>query len=124
MGYYSEVGLCLHKDNLKLFDSKLSSHYASELQSVGALLECAEHITDTTTDAELWHWKTVKWYSDDQEIGFMETLMSDMDMEKFLFIRIGEDSDDNEVIGCWWDNPFGLCLERNINFERPAYGNR
>jgi hypothetical protein len=40
--------------------------------------------------------------------------------ENYYFIRIGEENDDTEVRGCFWDNPFGFELSRGMTLSAPA----
>ena len=121
MGYYSDASLCIRKDAIARFSAKLAICNLDQLKYVGGLLESSDHMTDPVSGDELWHWKDVKWY-DNEGISFMESLMSRLDPRDYLFLRTGEDSDDNEIRGSYWDNPFELCLERRICFERPSNG--
>lgn len=121
MGYRSDVCLCLKNRLLPRFDDLLSSDEAAK--SVDGLLGDAEHISDDETGAGLWLWQDVKWYADNEDVATIEHLLNCVDEADFLFIRIGDDSDDTEVQGCYWDNPFGLYLSRQICFERPQNGN-
>ena len=41
-------------------------------------------------------------------------LMNELEDEDYRFIRIGEEYDDTEVHGGFWENPFGLELNRSI----------
>ena len=59
----------------------------------------------------------VKWYEDFSDVSFIENLLAELDWKDFLFIRIGEDYDDTEVRGDFWDNPFELGLTRKISME-------
>lgn len=40
--------------------------------------------------------------------------MDEAEEEEFYFVRTGEDYEDNEIRGLWWDNPFGITLCREI----------
>lgn len=119
MGYYSEACLCIKKDKLDQYNARLSLHKTSQLKELRSLLESAEHIVHPQTGDELWHWKTIKWYADYEDITFLENLMAHMDCDDYRFIGIGEDADDSEVRGCYWDNPFEMSFERNIVYKRP-----
>lgn len=123
MGYRSDVCLCLKQKLVPRFDDLLSTD-ASDKSCVADLLGDAECITDTETGASLWLWQDIKWYADYEDVSAMEHLLNLADDPDYLFIRIGDDSDDTEVQGCYWDNPFGLYLARQICFERPEDGNR
>ena len=65
---------------------------------------------DADTGAEAYLWECVKWYEDFSDVSFIENLLAELDWKDFLFIRIGEDYDDTEVRGDFWDNPFELGL--------------
>lgn len=124
MGYRSDVCLCLKKDVLKGYSTRYATDRAREIKTIGELLEESSHYTDPATGDDLWLWENIKWYPDYQDISSMEFMLAELDRDEYLFIRIGEDSEDNEVSGTYWDNPFDLYLERNIHFERPQNGNR
>lgn len=70
---------------------------------------------DADTGAEAYLWECVKWYDDFKEVSFLEELMQELNEQDYLFIRTGEDYDDTEVQGYFWDNPFDLKLSRAIN---------
>ena len=74
-----------------------------------------KHYEDTDTGAEASLWSYVKWYDDFKEVGFWEELMQELNEQDYLFSRIGEDYDDTEVQGYFWDNPFCVKLSRSIN---------
>lgn len=123
MGYLSDVCICIKKDSVSKLSEKLTIGKPGELKQVGALIESADHMTDPVSGDELWHWTDVKWCQTNEDVSFMASIMAELDLRDYLFLRIGEDTDDNEVQGFYWNNPFALCLERRICFERPSYGN-
>lgn len=123
MGYRSDVCLCLKKNALAILEDGLSLGNISQMRSVSALLADSETITDPDKGDKLWFWSDIKWYPDYEDVAYIESSLSAMNKTDYLFIRIGEDSDDSEVQGCYWDNSFGLYLERRISFERPDNGN-
>lgn len=43
--------------------------------------------------------------------------MRKLEDEDFRFLRVGEDHDDTEVRGCFWENPFDMELLRGISFS-------
>lgn len=124
MGYHSDVCLCLSKNGWDSFAEKFNSSDRAIAETVNDLISNpTKHHSDRNSAAQLWFWEDIKWYPDYADISFMESLMSDLNGDDYLYIRIGEDSDDNEVSGSFWDNPFGLYLSRQICFERPENGN-
>ena len=46
--------------------------------------------------------------------------MVDLDDEDYRFIRIGEEYDDNESRGAFWENPFGMSLRSDIFMMKPS----
>lgn len=118
MGYRSEVALCLNengKNALKVMLKKANKKTQKIVRKF--LAQSDKHLVDSESSCELWFWDWIKWYPDYPEIKFMENLLMEMNMENFLFMRIGEDSDDSEIQGVYWDNPFGMYLSRSIEFS-------
>ena len=119
MGYYSNVGLVLKKDANAILKAKL------------LLLDCSGrnkyvpnfllHNPDITTAKNgdvLYYWRDVKWYEDFPEIQFIEDNLTDFDSNDYQFIRIGEEETDIERQGDYWDNPFGLRVVRDIEWDK------
>lgn len=102
--------------NNKLVAQETSEETRREVQDL--LSQADSHYTDSNSGATVWHWAWSKWYSDFPEVAFVESLMNEMDHEDYLFIRIGEDYDDTEVRGCFWENPFGMELNRSIELGK------
>lgn len=121
MGYRSDVALALNGESVKSFRKKLvSSETNSDTRKAAeALLAYADdHRIDDDTGSECWCWNDLKWYTGDPtyfpDVDFIENFLSTLPDENFYFIRIGEDTDDTEIRGAWWDNPFGITLCRKI----------
>jgi hypothetical protein len=111
MGYRSYVALTIRK-----------AHGPAMLadQGIAQLLsEADDRLEDD--GALLFHWDSIKWYHDDQEIAALDRFLSDLDeYDDYLFIRLGESDDDTEIQGGWWDNPFDLGYVRRIEFNNPS----
>ena len=105
MGYYSDAALALTGKGVDTLDKKLAAPETSE--------ETRKEVQDLLSQADH-HWAWSKWYSNFPEVAFVESLMDEMDEEDYRFIRIGEDYDDTEVRGGFWENPFDMELSRNI----------
>lgn len=117
MGYYSDTALALTGKGVDTLNKKLAAPETSEeirKEVQGLLSQADSHYTDSNSGAEVWHWAWSKWYSNFPEVAFVESLMAEIDEEDYRFIRIGEDYDDTEVRGGFWENPFGMELTRNI----------
>ena len=127
MGYRSDVGLVLSKSGVESLRSKLASPETKEdvREAVSSLLNRADtHYADKESGAEVWYWSCIKWYGGGifayPAISFIEDAMYDMDRDNFYFIRIGEEYDDTEVRGYFWDNPFEMDLIRDIGIQPAA----
>ena len=121
MGYRSEVGLALTKTGVDVLNKKLAGPEVSEetRKEVESLLAyAAYHYTDPESGAEVWLWDWIKWYPDHQDIALLGALMNELEDEDYRFIRIGEEYDDTEVRGGFWENPFGLELNRSIELGK------
>ena len=118
MGYRSDIGLALTQSAVQRMHQKLNSlDKNSEAFSVitDFIIYADKHHEDADSGAEAYLWNYVKWYDDFKEVSFLEELMQELNEQDYLFIRIGEDYDDTEVQGYFWDNPFDLKLSRAIN---------
>ena len=120
MGYRSNVGLALTKEGVVYLNNKLNNLDKDS----GLFCDVADmiaypkqHCIDKTSGAEMYFWTYQKWYSQFPEIMFFENLMNELEPESFYFVRIGEELDDNEVRGSFWDNPFDLGIDRSITFS-------
>lgn len=121
MGYYSEVGLALTENGVKKLQERLGQMDAdsSVKAEVLSLLEYADaHHADSESKAEVWHWKCIKWYTCEPtyfpDIDFIDNFLCQLDEDDYYLVRIGEDYDDTEVRGYFWENPFDLELARGI----------
>ena len=118
MGYRSDIGLALTQSAVQRMHQKLNSlDKNSEASSVitDFIIYADKHHEDADSGAEAYLWECVKWYDDFKEVSFLEELMQELNEQDYLFIRTGEDYDDTEVQGYFWDNPFDLKLSRAIN---------
>jgi hypothetical protein len=127
MGYRSDVGLALTRQGVATLHEKLAAREVSEdlRASVKKLLAHAHrHYTDAASGAEVWYWEWIKWYDcypcGYQDICFIMDTLKELDDEDYRFIRIGEDYDDTEVRGSFWDNPFDFELTRGMTLSASA----
>jgi hypothetical protein len=117
MGYRSDVGLCLNAESKTRLDASLNSMEESSMKNVTAFFGYAERKEDTASSAIAYLWRDYKWYPDYPGVAFLENFLTGIDDDGYLFIRIGESDDDTETGGCFWENPFGMCLVRDIVFD-------
>lgn len=122
MGYYSDVAIVLTKSGVATLNESLEDTCIPKctLEETKRLLENADkHFTDHTSGSENWYWQDIKWYTCDPgffpEVSFVMDILNRMDSDEYRFVRIGEDNDDTEILGFYWDDPFDLTLHRHIS---------
>lgn len=124
MGYYNDVGLCLSKSAIELMEEKLGRESLNLCKQVMRLLASAKrHLVDSESGAQLWYWEGKRWNEFDDhtpEIKFIDRLFYELDEEDYLFVRCGENLQDNVWDGDFWGNPFDLELERRVVFHEAA----
>ena len=116
MGYRSEVAIALTSEAAnKLF---VLQEFCPELKELVNDADENSHFDkesiDKGFDAKL-YWNHVKWYDSYTEIQQMETFLYNIleDDCDFLFLRIGEETDDMETQGHFWDS--GMYIQRCIS---------
>ena len=110
MGYRSEVALELSKEKNDLFQAL----YAAKFPEDTAFLY--NSVESENEDGILYIWYDIKWYDSFPEVSFIENFIDNLDYEDFTFIRIGEETDDNEYRGD--SDLFGIYIERSIGSFR------
>ena len=123
MGYRSDVGLALTQSAVQTLNRKLNAlDKTSEAFSVitDFFAYAYKHFADTESGSEVYLWEYVKWYEEFPDVGFIEHLLTALDWSDFLFIRIGEELDDIDSRGSFWDNPFDLGISRSIIISDPT----
>jgi hypothetical protein len=113
MAYRSEVALALTTDAAILL--KALSNHSSTLKE---LISCA-HDKINWSDEEIdqgstvkLYWQDIKWYEGDTAIEQVQTFLDNTDEESWLFIRIGEDCDDLDQSGQFYESE--TRVERRI----------
>jgi hypothetical protein len=81
------------------------------------LFQCANSQQHDETGAIVYYWEWIKWYPAYEDVGFVESFIRSLNREDYYFIRVGESADDTEQKGNFWDNPFNMCLLREIGFD-------
>ena len=76
-------------------------------------------MTDKNSEDEVYYWEWLKWYSDFPDVSFIEKFMADLEVEDYLFFRVGEEIGDIEIKGEFWDNPFEFNILQTITLEAP-----
>ena len=110
MGYRSQVTLALQPQAAALFSTLRARG--------GGLAELIEdaHRGNHNDGVESYDWSGIKWYESYPEIAAIETFMDRLDNEdmedQYRFVRIGEESDDNEQRG----HGFEIYISRSIEW--------
>lgn len=118
MGYRSEVSLVMTRPLFNKMletipqETKVMIGYAERFQKKGGSV--------------LLYWNYIKWH-DSKNISAMEKFLHNVDESEvdengdnpyqYHFIRLGEDHDDTEEHGDYWDNPWGTAVSRSINID-------
>lgn len=118
MGYRSNVGIVLSRTAEAKLQDEIGSCTGDIRQEVESLLDVAEYKqSDPKSGATGYYFTWMKWYEAYPDVGFIMQFLDSLDGEDYLFIRIGENDDDTEERGCFYDNPFCMSLVREIAFE-------
>lgn len=127
MGYFSDVGLVLTRHGVAVLHKRLKTTCLplSVKGDIRDLLRTAdEHHKDKNTGSEVWRWNCIKWYDSEpyffEEIKFIADTIQSLPNEDYRFIRIGENYEDIEVNGSFWDNPFSFDIERTLSITPTA----
>lgn len=117
MGYRSDVAIAIHKD--------LQGDFLTFLNTEKLMAEIFGDHSDFHLDKDYQgegHWlftaDEIKWYSHWEDIQMFENFMDEMDKGdqnkwgKYRFIRIGEEIDDTEFRGEWYDS--NIYVRREI----------
>jgi hypothetical protein len=113
MGYRSEVAVVIKKEVYETFVNGLSEE---DKKNIGELLQDAEKHENEY--AVLLRWQDIKWYLDYNDVGAFMKSLENLDEDDYLFVRIGDDMDDTQTCGYWWDNTFDVSINRSIYFSR------
>ena len=115
MGYYNDVAIGMSKND----GVKFLNNYAMEV-SDSRLLEKAFELKQYP-DCLVFFWKGVKWSDDDKEVHWIQNFLNTLNDEDkpVAFIRIGENTSDNEEWFCNDDDDIlwkCFSLQRSISF--------
>lgn len=102
MGYRSEVAIALTDDATRLLKA------IEEHEVFGGLLTDAEGTYPKHLDPEAdnhckLYWSYIKWYEGYNDIDTLNNFMNGIPDEDYLFVRSGEELEDNEYNGEYYD---------------------
>jgi len=124
VGYRSEVGFVIRSkpravdgnDAVSLFVPRFEDIEESNLFDT-IIRPPVDVEIPNDRDAFLYHVEQVKWYEGFKVVDAVAEFLNMLDYEDFLFIRVGDDADDNEAEGSYWNNPYDMGMERRITFS-------
>ena len=123
MGYRSDVAIAIHKD--------LQGEFLTFLKTEKLMSEIFGDMSDFTLDKDFQgegHWlftcNSVKWYTnfdDYKDIQLFEDFMDAMDKRsetegKYRFLRVGEEIEDIEYRGDWWESEIYVKREIQVGY--------
>lgn len=121
MDYRSDVGICLSKSAYDLFQKSLTNIKDNTLKKlVNYLLSLVIKISRNNSGI-LFYWKSIKWSDLNPECVWVDDFLNTLNDDEFLKIIIGEDYNDIEIRGNYWNNPFNMSIERRITFLNTMY---
>ncbi|MFZ4768545.1 MAG: hypothetical protein ACOYLO_00060 [Ferruginibacter sp.] len=101
MGYTNEVGLAITATGY----SKLLEYNASEV-IVDCLESADEHSSNAQTNSRLFIWHCTKWDRSYSDVEALLVGLAEVDICEYVYVRLGEDSSDEEIMGNWRNNDF------------------
>ena len=90
-------------------------HEAHNLLVDGSEPQPPTDTTDPSVDCESrYYWSHTKWYDGYDDVGFIEAILDILPCEEYKFVRIGEESEDVEEKGEFWESD--IHIRRSISW--------
>lgn len=132
MGYYSDVGIVFKKDEyvkfLNNYEKRMEKYKEDpdKIKTLEEMKKVIEEIKQISSNKEdvLLYFDDIKWYDYDEEyfcdiVEIMNIIKEDLEENNFFYIRKGEDLDDIEELGYYYDNEFNLNIQTQIVYNSP-----
>ena len=116
MGYRSQVVLAVSKEAYALLTTVIArgGDVAELFDTQNGYVEIQHNYE--ADDSVAYLWDSIKWYEDYPAIRAIENFMAQLENsemeEHYRFVRVGEDSNDNEERGYGFEN---IYIDRSIN---------
>ena len=122
MGYRSDVVIALTDSATRLIKTVIEhlpeGHEVHQLlkEDLGSFKDITpNNIANQLFDCDSKiHFDHVKWYEDYEDVSFFDEILESLDDQEWLFTRLGEESDDTEQRGNYWDS--GVYIRRAIEW--------
>ena len=122
MGYRSDVCVAMTDSATRLMKAIIS--HLPEKHEVHYLLRAdegtfcdlrSEHLANQDLDCESkMYFESVKWDESFEDVGFIEEVLGSIDEEEWLITRVGEEQNDIEQTGGYWDSD--VYVSRSIQW--------
>lgn len=121
MGYRSDLALALHPQAVPHFEDACREVAAAPGASFTTPFHEDSAKRRDEEDGVLLVWESTKCYDWSSILKAFRRRLREAGFDKsdelFFSLRIGENEDDNQEEGCWYDNPFAICLERSLSYD-------
>jgi hypothetical protein len=117
MGYKSEVAIGLTDNAVRLLEVIMKHHKGlKELcEASEGTIKFPDNCPDPTTDRHgVLYWSSIKWDDFYPDVGAVGEFLAMLPDEDYKFARIGENYDDNEEHGDFYDS--GVYIDRRISW--------
>lgn len=96
MGYYSEIGVCIKKNDFEELEARAKVLNNKELTYL--LSHIDRKIEITSDEAIVIQWYSLKWYPDFKEVQFIMNYLTELEEtgKPYAYVRIGEGQNDIE----------------------------
>ena len=116
MGYRSEVALIMKQDLANDLIEYILQITSVERDDIQDLLDSANSIV-TKDYSILYYWNFTKWYLDSPGIIAIYKLLRNAPEKTYLLLRLGEEVDDIETLGSFYDNPFDARIAIKLDWH-------
>lgn len=101
MGYYSEVGICIKKEDF----NKLKEKAEAQKKNIVLNFLAAAYTFENSDNTISIKWECIKWYSDFEEVKYIEDFLLELRTQQkpYHFIRIGENPGDVDIENYYGD---------------------
>jgi len=115
MGYRSEVAIGLTDDAARLLEAIMlvDDEVADLVRSGNQTMPLASDPTREDRGGKL-YWDWIKWYDMFDDVSKMENFLAILPDEDYKFVRLGEESDDVEERGHYYDAE--IYVSRSISW--------
>ena len=116
MGYRSEVALIMKQSlaiDLKEYMTQVTSEERDDIKDI---LYNADSVVAKGGDI-LYHWTFTKWYPTYLGVICIHKLLRASPERDYLFLRLGDEADDIETLGSYYDNPFDARIVIKLDWH-------